>query len=155
MLSAIVDDSRGFLDDPEAEKERTGSAGTESEGAKPVTSVAALPGLDEGAQNSGRSTSKPRSGTDQDRGKYTRLADHDVDKVRSTVKQLVRDWSADGQEERDAAYGPILEALELCFASVAPAMRRQQRILVPGAGLGRLAFEVAWRGFSCQGNEFR
>jgi carnosine N-methyltransferase len=25
---------------------------------------------------------------------------------------------------------------------------------VPGAGLGRLAFEIANRGYSCQGNEF-
>ena len=27
-------------------------------------------------------------------------------------------------------------------------------ILVPGAGLGRLAFELAQRGYTCQGNEF-
>ena len=27
------------------------------------------------------------------------------------------------------------------------------RVLVPGAGLGRLAFEIALQGFSCQGNE--
>ncbi len=28
------------------------------------------------------------------------------------------------------------------------------QVLVPGAGLGRLAFEIARRGFNCQGNEF-
>ena len=28
------------------------------------------------------------------------------------------------------------------------------RVLVPGAGLGRLAFEIARLGYSCQGNEF-
>lgn len=28
------------------------------------------------------------------------------------------------------------------------------KILVPGAGLGRLAFEIARRGYTCQGNEF-
>ena len=27
-------------------------------------------------------------------------------------------------------------------------------VLVPGAGLGRLAHEIARRGYSCQGNEF-
>lgn len=27
-------------------------------------------------------------------------------------------------------------------------------ILVPGAGLGRLAYELAKRGYTCQGNEF-
>lgn len=28
------------------------------------------------------------------------------------------------------------------------------KVLVPGAGLGRLAYELAYRGYSCQGNEF-
>jgi carnosine N-methyltransferase len=32
--------------------------------------------------------------------------------------------------------------------------RGKLRVLVPGAGLGRLAFEICKRGFSCQGNEF-
>lgn len=27
-------------------------------------------------------------------------------------------------------------------------------VLVPGAGLGRLAYEIAKRGYTCQGNEF-
>lgn len=27
-------------------------------------------------------------------------------------------------------------------------------ILVPGAGLGRLPYEIARRGYTCQGNEF-
>lgn len=30
----------------------------------------------------------------------------------------------------------------------------QKKILVPGAGLGRLAYELAWIGFYCEGNEF-
>ena len=32
--------------------------------------------------------------------------------------------------------------------------RGEVNVLVPGAGLGRLSYEVAKRGFSCQGNEF-
>jgi carnosine N-methyltransferase len=28
------------------------------------------------------------------------------------------------------------------------------KVLVPGAGLGRLVFDIAQQGFSCQGNEF-
>ncbi len=28
------------------------------------------------------------------------------------------------------------------------------RVLCPGAGLGRLVFEVVCRGYACQGNEF-
>ena len=39
---------------------------------------------------------------------------------------------------------------ELCFASEAG----EVSILVPGAGLGRLAYELARQGYSCQGNEF-
>lgn len=33
-------------------------------------------------------------------------------------------------------------------------IRRNFRVLVPGAGLGRLAWDVAHLGFACQGNEF-
>lgn len=32
--------------------------------------------------------------------------------------------------------------------------KKMVSILVPGAGLGRLAFEIAQCGYSCQGNEF-
>ena len=42
----------------------------------------------------------------------------------------------------------LLVYLLLCRPS------EQVQILVPGAGLGRLAFEIAKRGYSCQGNEF-
>lgn len=78
----------------------------------------------------------------------------DVDKVRSTLKQLVRDWSAEGSEERSQAYGPILEALESIYAHVNRSDRAAIRILFPGCGLGRLPWEAAYRGFSAQGNEF-
>jgi hypothetical protein len=32
--------------------------------------------------------------------------------------------------------------------------RRDIRVLVPGAGLGRLSWEIANLGFTCEGNEF-
>ncbi|PHJ15825.1 hypothetical protein CSUI_010363, partial [Cystoisospora suis] len=35
-----------------------------------------------------------------------------MSKVRSTLRQFVRDWSEEGEEERQAAYGPLLQALE-------------------------------------------
>ncbi|CAG0881387.1 unnamed protein product [Darwinula stevensoni] len=77
----------------------------------------------------------------------------DMDKVQSTLKQFVRDWSSLGQEERNACYGPILRALVHAFPpDEVPA--GSVRVLVPGAGLGRLAFEIASLGFECQGNEF-
>ncbi|KAJ1830901.1 hypothetical protein LPJ63_004639 [Coemansia sp. RSA 2711] len=77
-----------------------------------------------------------------------------MEKVLSTLKQFVRDWSEEGERERAQTYGPILQALEDEFAHVAPRDRGNIHVLVPGAGLGRLAFDICCRGFSCQGNEF-
>ncbi|KAJ2520661.1 hypothetical protein H4217_001905, partial [Coemansia sp. RSA 1939] len=82
------------------------------------------------------------------------VADHHMEKMYSTLKQFVRDWSAEGQAERDLTYGPLLDALESEFSSVSPDRRGNIHVLVPGAGLGRLAFEICCRGFSTQGNEF-
>ncbi|KAK0544998.1 hypothetical protein OC846_003996 [Tilletia horrida] len=76
------------------------------------------------------------------------------EKVRSTLKQLVRDWSKEGKEERSAAYGPIIQALEARFGHLPLSQRSSIHILVPGAGLGRLAWEFAHSGYSSQGNEF-
>ncbi|KAI8365391.1 N2227-like protein-domain-containing protein [Radiomyces spectabilis] len=78
----------------------------------------------------------------------------DMDKVRSTLKQFVRDWAKEGQGERDVTYGPVIEELESLFKDVSVENRGAIRVLVPGAGLGRLAFDIARKGFSCQGNEF-
>ncbi len=41
-----------------------------------------------------------------------------MDKVRTTLRQFVRDWAAEGKPERDGAYTPILEALEASFKDV-------------------------------------
>eukprot|EP01134_Creolimax_fragrantissima_P001763 CFRG1763T1 len=73
-------------------------------------------------------------------------------KVRSTLKQFVRDWSAEGAKERQECYGPIVDAVVQRLGTVSD--RSGVKVLVPGAGLGRLAFEFASVGFSCQGNEF-
>ncbi|QRV84994.1 hypothetical protein RhiJN_13010 [Ceratobasidium sp. AG-Ba] len=80
--------------------------------------------------------------------------DFDMDKVRSTLKQFVRDWGVEGKVERDACYGTMLDALCEYFHDVPVEERGNFRVLVPGAGLGRLAWDVAARGFTCQGNEF-
>lgn len=90
----------------------------------------------------------------RERLKKARAAEYGVDKIRSTLKQLVRDWSSFGSLERELAYGPIIQTIEERFGSIPENERNLVRILVPGAGLGRLAFELAWRGFSTQGNEF-
>jgi N2227-like protein len=52
---------------------------------------------------------------------------------------LIRDWSQELQTERDRMFPPVLDALELHFASLGG----EKKILVPGFGLGRLAHEIA------------
>ncbi|KAF2143340.1 uncharacterized protein K452DRAFT_286164 [Aplosporella prunicola CBS 121167] len=77
----------------------------------------------------------------------------DMTKAQSTLRQMYRDWSAEGAAEREASYAPVLAALEAEFASVPASAREGVRVLVPGAGLGRLVLETCLRGFSVEGNE--
>ena len=78
----------------------------------------------------------------------------DIEKIQSTLKQFVRDWSDTGKEERDASYSPILKELDRLHPIEEGKSRSDIKILVPGAGLGRLAWDIAKKGFECQGNEF-
>ena len=45
----------------------------------------------------------------------------------------------------------MIDALEKYFENVPLKQRGELSVLVPGAGLGRLAFDIAKKGFSCQG----
>lgn len=74
-----------------------------------------------------------------------------MDKVKTTIKQFVRDWSQDGQQERSICYTPIIEEVQRRFPIVQQSEPIQ--VLVPGAGLGRLSWEFARLGYACQGNE--
>ena len=76
----------------------------------------------------------------------------DMQRVRGVLQHLVRDWSADGADERDQCYTPLLTELEATFPRH-EVNRGSIRVLVPGAGLGRLAYEIRQRGFCVQGNE--
>ena len=75
----------------------------------------------------------------------------DLDKARSTVRQFYRDWSAEGDEERRACYGPVLSALEKAFEGVKD--KSAVNVLVPGAGIGRLVYEICKAGYTVEGNE--
>ncbi|XP_013185581.1 carnosine N-methyltransferase [Amyelois transitella] len=79
---------------------------------------------------------------------------HDVEKVQSVLKNIVRDWSELGAPERLQCYKPILDEIDERYPEEEVRNRSHIKILVPGAGLGRLAWEIAARGFTCQGNEF-
>lgn len=76
----------------------------------------------------------------------------DVSRIDSVLNQIVREWCVEGSSERAPCFNAILDALEEHYKF--SKNRHLVKILVPGAGLGRLAFEIAKRGFSCQGNEF-
>lgn len=56
-------------------------------------------------------------------------------------------------QERRSCYQPIISEI---VAEFPPDVRTPAdvKVLVPGAGLGRLAFEIARLGYTCQGNEF-
>lgn len=78
---------------------------------------------------------------------------HDVEKVQSVLKNIVRDWSDIGAPEREQCYKPILDEIEKRFPPE-KCSDTVVRVLVPGAGLGRLAWEISKRGYTTQGNEF-
>ncbi|KJZ75619.1 hypothetical protein HIM_05082 [Hirsutella minnesotensis 3608] len=75
----------------------------------------------------------------------------DIDKARSTIRQFFRDWSAAGAPEREACYRPVLKALDEERSRMPEG--RPLQVLVPGAGLGRLVFELCRNGFVAEGNE--
>ena len=70
------------------------------------------------------------------------------------MKQLVREWSEEGADEREQCLGRALAALkrhvplpDAAGSSEAP------RVVIPGAGLGRLVWEVAMLGYEAIGVE--
>ncbi|SLM38265.1 methyltransferase family [Lasallia pustulata] len=75
----------------------------------------------------------------------------DMGKARSTIRQFYRDWSAEGRVERQACYVPVLQDLSESFAHVRD--KGLVKVLVPGAGLGRLVFEICTAGYQVEGNE--
>ena len=81
----------------------------------------------------------------------SKAAAHHLNKARSTIRQLYRDWSVEGALERRACHDPILQDLEREFGSIPD--KNAIRVLVPGAGLGRLVFEVCLKGYTVEGNE--
>ncbi|PRQ77330.1 N2227-like protein-domain containing protein [Rhodotorula toruloides] len=75
---------------------------------------------------------------------------HANGRVVETLKHFVRDWSEVGKAERDALFPPILEALREEFGKNVEG----KKVLVPGCGLARLAYEIACEGFSVEANDF-
>ncbi|KAL4433538.1 hypothetical protein ABPG74_002935 [Tetrahymena malaccensis] len=78
----------------------------------------------------------------------------DISKLRSTLKQMIRDWSEEGQPERDLCYKPVLEEFKKHYPNHIGADGKRVRVLFPGCGLGRVVFDFACLGYGAQGNEF-
>jgi carnosine N-methyltransferase len=88
--------------------------------------------------------------------------------MRSTLKQFVRDWTAQGKEERDQCYLPLKEEFKKYFPNpikdgqtvkvLFPGIKihKKSKMLINflGAGLGRLVYDFAVEGYASQGNEF-
>ena len=68
----------------------------------------------------------------------------EINKLRSTLKLFIRDWTIEGKKERDATYEPIIEEIKRHFLE----NNKNKKILIPGGGLCRLAFEIGKLGFS-------
>lgn len=63
------------------------------------------------------------------------MKDAELNRGREALKHLVRDWSEDGKSERDMTHQPILDILR--------SQPQRGRVLVPGCGMGRLAWEIS------------
>ncbi|CAE8712094.1 unnamed protein product [Polarella glacialis] len=84
-----------------------------------------------------------------------RVASRNSSKVRSTLRQFVRDWAVEGEAEREASYAPLINAMKKHLPPPAQGSRvRAPSVLCPGSGLGRLPFELVRLGYAAQGNEF-
>ena len=92
----------------------------------------------------------PDKSAGQNSNWHTAASTNDLEKARSTLRQLFRDWSEEGRQEREACYNPIFKALQ---KEALVKVETKLQVLVPGAGLGRLVFELCCLGFDSEGNE--
>lgn len=67
---------------------------------------------------------------------------------KKVIAHLERDWSSSGIESRNELYTPILSTMQLEVQS-----ENTKSVLVPGAGAGRLAYELAQIGFNVHAND--
>jgi carnosine N-methyltransferase len=86
-----------------------------------------------------------------------KMSQNDMEKARSCINQFYREWSSEGSVERSRCFDPVLSALLAEFnlrrTTHSEMDRSTMNVLVPGAGLGRLVFDICRAGFSVEGNE--
>ena len=69
---------------------------------------------------------------------------------------LMRDWTLESKPERDNNYGNVLKELKKYFNYDDKELMKKNnyKVLVPGTGCNRMAFELAQRGFEVEVNDF-
>ncbi|KAF5118172.1 hypothetical protein DV454_000653 [Geotrichum candidum] len=67
------------------------------------------------------------------------------------LNHYVRDWSDETAAERSRLFEPILTRLQKEFPT---ASAGEKKVLVPGSGLARLAYEISVLGFQTQAQEY-
>lgn len=82
-----------------------------------------------------------------------RIAATQMHRNQAILHSLAREWSEEGRRERDSCFAPLLDELQRVLPVSEDNLFRQ-RVLVPGAGLARLAVETAARGYATQANEY-
>ena len=77
------------------------------------------------------------------------VEDHSYNSAVQIVAHMVRDWSTSGSAIRENLY----DWCRMQLASQSQISKTSDRILVPGAGLGRLAFDLHQQGYQVEANE--
>jgi hypothetical protein len=77
------------------------------------------------------------------------VEDHSYNSAVQIVAHIVRDWSTSGSAIRENLY----DWCRMQLASHHKISKTADRILVPGAGLGRLAFDLHQQGYKVEANE--
>ena len=69
---------------------------------------------------------------------------------------LMRDWTLESKPERDNNYGNVLKEVKKYFNYDDKELMKKNnyKVLVPGTGCSRMAFELAKRGFEVEANDF-
>lgn len=77
----------------------------------------------------------------------------DMEKTVSMISQVYREWSHESKNERSLATDRILKGLQT-YEKQNVIGRDGIKILIPGAGTGRLMADLVIQGYYCESNEF-
>ena len=68
----------------------------------------------------------------------------------------MRDWTLESKSERDNNYGNVLKEVKKYFNYDDKELMKKNnyKVLVPGTGCNRMAFELAKRRFEVEANDF-